>query len=126
MATTYSHGWTDPRSVYGGRSYPAFDVSDPHNEHYAPDMHDAATDVLENLWLVKFGDNSVKRDALVEAAPEYRYIAHRLWKAKRLEEQAWLVANDVHEVAQRVCLPVESISPTRKEVTYKLINGNRR
>lgn len=122
----YASGWTDPRSVYGGRSYPAFDVSDPYNEHFAPDMHDAATEALENMWLVRFGDVGVKLDTLATAAPEWRYIAHRLWKAKKLEEQLWLVANDVHEIAQRLGAPPASINTTRKEITYKLLNGNRR
>ena len=58
----YSLGWTDPRSISGGRFYSIFDATADKNN----DLEVTDTSVLRNLWLATFGDVPVSHGAMAE------------------------------------------------------------
>ncbi len=88
MKTRFSHGWTDPRGVFGSGStiHPRFDIRHPDYDKQFPELNAAKYEDLLNLWVVKFGDTSVARGQLENEPVEWRYIAHLLWKRKKLTE----------------------------------------
>ncbi len=88
MKTRYSHGWTDPRGVFGSGSTirPRFDIRHSIEANLFPEINHATYEDLANLWMVKFGLRNVSLQDLERSPDEWRYIAHILFKRNRLTE----------------------------------------
>ena len=82
----YTVGWTDPRGVFGaggsgGNSSmppPLKTVTDINHPAMQPSL-----DVIENLWLVKYGDGWIKKETVLDDF--YQVAAQRLANAHRME-----------------------------------------
>jgi hypothetical protein len=57
----YAFGWTDPRGIFGNGGLIKMDND---TRFAATEFKDTPTEVLRNLWLIKFGSRHVAIDVL--------------------------------------------------------------
>lgn len=74
----YSHGWTNPRDVFGTNFECAFDIEHSHYTELEKYWF-VETEALRDLWVVKFGSTTTAQD-IQDAGDEWRAISHILWK----------------------------------------------
>lgn len=67
-------------NVYSQAVYTTFDISEPNNVLWHPELDTAETEALVNLWRVKFGDGDVSHYSLARGDSQWKTIAHVLWK----------------------------------------------
>ena len=75
----HTFGWTDPRGGFGKSNPPPLKpVTDINHPAMQPSL-----DIIENLWLVKYGDGWIKKETVLDDF--YRVAAQRLANANRME-----------------------------------------
>ena len=92
----YALGWSDPREVFGNSSMspPLKPVTDINHPAMQPSL-----DVIENLWLVKYGDGWIQKETVLDDF--YQVAAQRLANAHRMERH--MDQNFITEYFRLIC-----------------------